>query len=560
MKIVIIGGVAGGATAAARIRRVSESTEIVLLEKGKYISYANCGLPYYIGGIIEERNKLLVQTAENFSVRFRVDVRTENEVIFIDRNKKTVTVRRPSQDTYEESYDKLLLSPGAVPVHPLLPGIDMEGVFTLRNITDADRIKEYVDQRPPRRAVVIGGGYIGLEMADNLQQLGAKVSIVEMGNQVMAPLDFSMAALVHQYLMKEGVNLYLEQTVASFQRDGKDLKVIFQDGHSIPADIVILSIGVRPETTLARAAQLTIGESGGIAVNKYLQTSDESIYAVGDAIEFPHPLTGKPWLNYLAGPANRQSRIVADNLLGAEIPYEGSIGTSIAKVFRLTAAATGLGGKKLTQEGIPYSSATIHPSSHAKYYPGATPLSIKITFDPQTGKLYGGQIVGYEGVDKRIDEISQVIKHGGSIYDLMQTEQAYAPPYSSAKDPVAIAGYVAENIVTGKVTPIYWRELRDLELQHKYLLDVRTGDECAELPSLSGAVNIPLDQLRDRIGEIPTDREICVFCREGLRGYIAARILLQRGLKNVRNLSGGLTTYLAATSPIILHEEECECP
>lgn len=554
MKVIIIGGVAGGATTAARIRRVDESAEIILLEKGKYISYANCGLPYYIGGVIEERDKLFVQTPEAFSTRFRVDVRTENEVIFIDRKRKTVTVRQSSEDTYEESYDKLLISTGASPVRPPLPGIDLSGIFTLRNVADTDKIKAYIDSHAPRQAVVVGAGFIGLEMAENLHAQGAKVSIVEMGNQVMAPIDFSMASLVHQHLMDKGVNLYLEQAVASFERDGKGLKVTFKNGQSIAADIVILSIGVRPETNLARAAELTIGPAGGIAVNDYLQTSDESIYAIGDAIEYRHPITGKPWLNYLAGPANRQGRIAADNILGAKIPYEGSIGTSIAKVFDMTVASTGLPGKRLRVEGIDYMSSTIHPSSHAGYYPDAMPMSIKITFDKQTGRLYGGQIVGYDGVDKRIDELALVIKHKGTIYDLMKVEQAYAPPFSSAKDPVAIAGYVAEDIITGKTNPIYWRELRDIEMENKFLLDVRTPDEFA-LGTLPGAVNIPLDELRDRLTELPKDRMIYTFCAVGLRGYLAYRILTQHGFEKVRNLSGGLKTYRAATAPIIIHED-----
>ncbi|MBC5607202.1 FAD-dependent oxidoreductase [Bacteroides sp. M27] len=554
MKIIIIGGVAGGATTAARIRRVDETAEIILLEKGKYISYANCGLPYYIGGVIEEREKLFVQTPEAFSTRFRVDVRTENEVIFIDRKKKTVTVRQSSEDTYEESYDKLLISTGASPVRPPLPGIDLPGIFTLRNVTDTDRIKEYINSHSPRKAVVVGAGFIGLEMAENLHAQGAKVSIVEMGNQVMAPIDFSMASLVHQHLMDKGVNLYLEQAVASFEREGKGLKVTFKNGQSISADIVILSIGVRPETSLARAAELTIGPAGGIAVNDYLQTSDEAIYAIGDAIEYRHPITGKPWLNYLAGPANRQGRIVADNILGAKIPYEGSIGTSIAKVFDMTVASTGLPGKRLRLEGIDYMSSTIHPASHAGYYPDAMPMSIKITFDKQTGRLYGGQIVGYDGVDKRIDELALVIKHQGTVYDLMKVEQAYAPPFSSAKDPVAIAGYVAEDMITGKTNPVYWRELRDIEMENKFLLDVRTQDEFA-LGSLSGAVNIPLDELRDRMSELPKDRMIYTFCAVGLRGYLAYRILTQHGFDKVRNLSGGLKTYRAATAPIVIHQE-----
>ena len=554
MKIIIIGGVAGGATTAARIRRVDETAEIILLEKGKHISYANCGLPYYIGGVIEEREKLFVQTPEAFSTRFRVDVRTENEVIFIDRKKKTVTVRQSSEDTYEESYDKLLISTGASPVRPPLPGIDFPGIFTLRNVTDTDRIKEYINSHSPRKAVVVGAGFIGLEMAENLHAQGAKVSIVEMGNQVMVPIDFSMASLVHQHLMDKGVNLYLEQAVASFEREGKGLKVTFKNGQSISADIVILSIGVRPETSLARAAELTIGPAGGIAVNDYLQTSDEAIYAIGDAIEYRHPITGKPWLNYLAGPANRQGRIVADNILGAKIPYEGSIGTSIAKVFDMTVASTGLPGKRLRLEGIDYMSSTIHPASHAGYYPDAMPMSIKITFDKQTGRLYGGQIVGYDGVDKRIDGLALVIKHQGTVYDLMKVEQAYAPPFSSAKDPVAIAGYVAEDMITGKTNPVYWRELRDIEMENKFLLDVRTQDEFA-LGSLPGAVNIPLDELRDRMSELPKDRMIYTFCAVGLRGYLAYRILTQHGFDKVRNLSGGLKTYRAATAPIVIHQE-----
>lgn len=558
MKIIIIGGVAGGATTAARIRRMDETAEIILLEKGKYISYANCGLPYYIGGVIAEREKLFVQTPEAFSVRFRVDVRTENEVIFIDRKRKTVTVRLSSEDTYEESYDKLLISTGATPVKPPLPSIDSEGIFTLRNVKDTDRIKEYANRYAPRRAVVIGAGFIGLEMAENLHALGAKVSIVEMANQVMTPIDFSMASLVHQHLMDKGVNLYLEQAVASFEKTGREIKVVFKDGQSIPADIVILSIGVRPETTLARAAGLTIGEAGGISVNDYLQTSDESIYAIGDAIEYRHPITGKPWLNYLAGPANRQGRIVADNILGAKISYEGAIGTSIAKVFDLTVATTGLPGKRLRQAEIAYASSTTHSSSHASYYPDATQMSIKITFDKETGKLYGAQIVGYDGVDKRIDEFALVIKHQGTIYDLMKLEQAYAPPFSSAKDPVAIAGYVAEDILTGTVKPVYWRDLRDIRLEDEFLLDVRTPDEFS-LGSLPGAINIPLDEIRDRMDEIPKDKPVYVFCAVGLRGYLAYRILVQHGYDKVRNLSGGLKIYKAATAPII-RNEGCDTP
>lgn len=557
MKIIIIGGVAGGATTAARIRRADESAEIILFEKGKYISYANCGLPYYIGGVIQEREKLFVQTPEAFSNRFHIDVRTESEVIAINREKKSVTVRAINGSTYEESYDKLLLSTGASPVRPPLRGIDLNGIFTLRNVADTDKIKSYIQTHSPQKAVVVGAGFIGLEMADNLHAQGAEVSIVEMGNQVMAPIDFSMAALVHQHLMDKGVNLYLEQAVDSFEQEGKRLKVKFKNGHSILADIVILSIGVRPETSLAKAAQLTIGPAGGIAVNDYLQTSDSSIYAIGDAIEYRHPITGKPWLNYLAGPANRQGRIVADNILGSQIPYEGAIGTSIAKVFDMTVASTGLPAKRLRLEKIDYVSSTIHPSSHAGYYPNALPMSIKITFDKQTGRLYGAQIVGYDGIDKRIDEFALVIKHNGTIYDLLSIEQAYAPPFSSAKDPVALAGYVAENILSGKVSLCYWRDLKDSKPESTILLDIRTQDEYA-LGSLPGAVNIPLDELRERMNELPKDKAIITFCAVGLRGYLAYRILVQHGFTNVKNLSGGLKTYKAAVAPIVLHEDQKE--
>ncbi len=370
MKIIIIGGVAGGATTAARIRRMDESVEIVLIERGAHISYANCGLPYYIGGVISEREKLFVQTVEKFSAQFNVDVRTESEVVSINRTNKTVSISRIDGSNYTEQYDKLVISTGAVPVRPPLPGIDIKGIFTLRNVPDTERVKEFVDQTKPQRAVVIGAGFIGLEMAENLHARGAEVSIVEMGSQVMAPIDFSMASLLHQHLTEKGVQLYLEQTVEGFERTHEGIKVQFKSGDSITTDIVILSIGVRPETHLAREANLAIGTTGGISVNEYLQTSDENIYAIGDAIEYPHPITKQPWLNYLAGPANRQGRIVADNLLGAKKTYEGSIGTAIAKVFDMTVAATGLSAKRLRQMDIDYRSVTLHPSSHAGTIPG----------------------------------------------------------------------------------------------------------------------------------------------------------------------------------------------
>ena len=549
MKYVIIGGVAGGATAAARLRRVDEMSEIILLEKGKYISYANCGLPYYIGGVIEERSKLLLQTPKSFGRRFRIDVRVENEVTALFPEKKTIAVRRADGSEYEETYDKLLLSPGSTPVRPPLEGIDLEGIFTLRNVEDTDRIKQFLTEKQVRRAVVVGAGFIGLEMAENLHHAGVTVSVVEMGNQVMAPIDYSMAAPIHQHLAEKGVALYLEEGVTGFSREDNELVAHLKSGKSIKTDMVLLSIGVRPSTALAKAAGIKLGETGGIWVDSYLQTSVQDIYAVGDAIEYPHPLTGKPWLNYLANPANRQGRIVADNMaLGHKVKYEGAIGTSIAKVFDLTVASTGLAAKRLKQMGMEYRSSVTHSASHAGYYPDALPLTLKLTFHPQTGKLYGAQCVGHEGVDKRIDQIAQLIKHGGTVYDLMETEHTYAPPFSSAKDPIAIAGYVASNIISGAMPAITWRELQ-AEKEQVVLIDTRTPAEFS-FGTIPGAVNIPVDELRNRLNEVPIDKPVVLFCAVGLRGYLALRILTGHGYKNVRNLSGGYKTYAAAVAPV----------
>lgn len=549
-KYVIIGGVAGGATAAARIRRNTEQAEIILFEKGEHISYANCGLPYYIGGVIEERERLFVQTPEAFGKRFNIDVRVNSEVVGICPDKKSVSVRTSDGREYTESYDKLLLSPGATPVRPPLPGIDSKGIFTLRSVADSDRIKDHILRHHVRHAVIVGGGFIGLEMAENIHRTGAQVTVVEMANQVMTPIDFSMASIVHQHLQEKGVQLYLDQKVESFTRHDGMLRVHFQSGIKLDADFVLLSIGVRAQTQLAKDAGLKLGEMQGIYVNEYLQTSDEHIYAVGDAIEYPHPITGKPWLNFLAGPANRQARIVADNMVFNNIQtYEGSVGTSIAKVFDLTVASTGLPAKRLKQMNIPYLSSTIHSGSHAGYYPESLQMDIKITFSPDGGRLYGAQIVGYDGVDKRIDQYAMAIKNGYTVERLTNLEHAYAPPFSSAKDPVAISGYVAGNILCGKMTPLYWRELQDADLSKVMLVDVRTPEESA-LSAVPGAVNIPLDDLRERMGEIPKDRPIYLFCEVGLRGYLASNILKGHGYKDVRNLIGGLKTYKAATSPV----------
>lgn len=550
MKHIIIGGVAGGATAAARIRRADEGAEIVMLERGKYISYANCGLPYYIGGVISDRERLFVQTPESFGKRFNIDVRVENEVVEIQPKEHTVTIRRKDGSLYKETYDKLLLSPGASPVRPPLPGIDSEGIFTLRNVNDTDRIKTYLTTKNVKRAVVVGAGFIGLEMAENLHHAGVDVSVVEMGNQVMAPVDFSIAAHLHQHLTQKGVSLYLEQAVAAFERKGNEIRVMLKSGETIVADMVILSIGVRPETTLAKAAGLRIGETGGIWVDEYLQTSEADIYAVGDAIEFPHPITGKPWLNYLANPANRQGRIVADNMVeGNKYAYEGAIGTAIAKVFDMTVASTGLAAKRLKQLGMEYAVSVTHSGSHAGYYPDALPLTVKLVFHPKTGMLYGAQSVGYDGVDKRIDQIALLIKQGGTVYDLIRLEHAYAPPFSSAKDPIAIAGYVASNIISGAMPAITWRELLATDRSGVMLLDVRTAEEFS-FGSLPGAVNIPLDDLRERMQELPKDKEIIVFCAVGLRGYLAQRILRGHGYTAVRNLIGGYKTFATANAPV----------
>lgn len=549
MKHIIIGGVAGGATAAARIRRADENAEIVLVEKGKYISYANCGLPYYIGGVIKSRDKLFVQTPEAFSRRFNVDVRTRHEALSIDTERHEVSIRRADGTTYTETYDRLLLSPGAEPVRPPLEGIDTEGIFTLRNVDDTDRIHSYLGTHRVRHAVVVGGGFIGLEMAENLHHAGAGVSIVEMADQVMAPVDFSIASHVHRHLMDKGVGLWLGRGVERFTSENGSIKVWLNTGETLSADLVLLSIGVRPSVRLAREAGIELG-ARGIKVNRWLQTSSPDVYAVGDAIEYEHPIAGGPWLNYLAGPANRQARIAADNMVyGNREEYEGSIGTSVAKVFDITVGAAGLAAKHLKRMGVPYLTSVTTSSSHAGYYPGAFNLTLKLTFAPDTGRIYGAQCVGVDGVDKRIDEIAMLIKRGGTVRDLVRTEQAYAPPFSSAKDPVAIAGYVACNTLDGVMPVVTWRELAAADRSEVCLVDVRTPEEYS-LGTIDGAVNIPLDDLRGRLGEIDRESDVIVFCAVGLRGYLAQRILLGRGYRRVRNLAGGYKTYSLATQKV----------
>lgn len=550
MNYLIIGGVAGGATVAARLRRMDEKANIILFERGKYVSYANCGLPYYIGDTINNREKLFVQTAKGFTDRFRIDIRTEQEVTAIRPDKKEVEIKNLSTgETYTETYDKLVLSPGAEPLRPGIEGIGSKKIFTLRNVPDTDTIKNYVNTENPKRAIVVGGGFIGLEMAENLHDLGIQVDVVEMANQVMAPLDFSMAAIVHRQLTDKGVGLHLEDGVSRFEEKDGGVTVHLRSGKQIATDMVLLSIGVRPETKLAKDAGLAIGERGGIAVNDYMQTSDADIYALGDAVEVRHLVTGQPALIPLAGPANKLGRIVADNIVfGNKKKYPGSIGTSIAKVFDLTVAAAGANAKLLQQNNIPYISSYTHGASHAGYYPGAVPLSIKILFAPENGKLLGAQIVGFNGVDKRIEMLAQVIQRGGTVHDLAELEHAYAPPYSSAKDPVNMAGFVAENILNKKSRIIQWRELAELPAD-TIRIDVRTHDEY-KLGTIPGFINIPVDELREHLDELPKEKPIVVTCAVGLRGYLAYRILVQNGFKHVRNLSGGYKTWSVATAPI----------
>ncbi|WP_204743360.1 FAD-dependent oxidoreductase [Pseudocnuella soli] len=549
MQYIIIGAVAGGASTAARLRRMDEHASIIFFEKGDYVSYANCGLPYYIGDVITDRNKLFVQTAAAFKNRFAIDVRVRTEVTAIDPVAQTVTATNLfTGEVYTERYDKLVLSPGAEPIRPPLPGINLKGIFTLRNVADTDVIKSYVQHFPKGKAVVIGAGFIGLEMAENLAHLGMEVSVVEMSSQVMAPLDYPMAALVQQHLRSKGIRLILNTAVTGFYEEPfYRLLLSLNNGDALEADVVILSIGVRPDVRLAKATGLQLGAAGGIWVNKYLQTSNPNIYAVGDAIEFDNPITGKSMSSFLAGPANKQGRICANNIvLGNAQAYEGAINTAIVKIFDLTAGVAGMAVKHLKAAGVEHLVSTTYNGSHAGYYPGANMMTIQLAFAPGTGRLLGAQVVGGDGVDKRLDLLASVIKKGGTIYDLTEIEHAYAPPFSSAKDPVNIAGFAAENILLHRVQPWYW-DSPEAEPGHSFLLDVRTPTEFAS-GSIGHAVNVPLDELRSRLTELPKDAPIYLFCQIGMRGYMAARILLQSGFERVYNLSGGYRLWLAATS------------
>ncbi len=539
-RILIIGGVAGGASAAARARRLDENAEIIIFERGAYISFANCGLPYHIGGAIPERESLLVQTPESMGWRFGIDVRVNTEVLKIDRERKEVLSRNlRTGEQLSTGYDQLILSPGAEPLRPPLPGIDQPGVFTLRNIPDMDRIKQVIDSEKPRHALVVGGGYIGLEMAEALHARGLQVTLVELADQVFNVIDPEMAAQLHRQLRLQGIDLRLGVSVSAISPEGPGLKVSLADGQSLNTGLVIMAVGVRPETGLAREAGLEIGPSGGIAVNERMQTSDPDIYAVGDAVEVKTFIGETPALVPLAGPANRQGRIAADNICGRDSVYKNTQGTAICKVFDLAVGMVGLAEKQLKKQGIAYEKVYVHPLSHASYYPGAAGLTLKLLFSPENGAILGAQAVGADGIDKRIDVLAVAQRAGLTVYDLQDLELCYAPPYGSAKDPVNYAGFVAANLLKGDLKQVYAEQLAE-EKDH-VLLDVRTGEEF-QTGSLPGARHIPLDELRGRLDELPKDRKIVVFCKVGLRGYIACRMLSQRGY-DCRNLAGGLLSY-----------------
>ena len=544
-KLIIIGGVAGGATAAARARRVDESANIILLERDDYVSFANCGLPYYIGGEIEDREDLLVSTPELLRDRYNIDVRIASEALAIHRDIKELEIKNlKTGETYRESYDKIILAPGAAPIRPPLEGIDLDTIFTLRNIPDTDRIKAYVDQSKPESAVVVGGGFIGLEMAEQLVNRGVRVTVVEMLDQVMPPIDYEMAAMVHGHLREKGVELRLGDGVKGFRKQDGRTVVATQSGAETVCDLVVLSIGVRPENALAKAADLLLNERGGIVTNERMQTTDRDIYAVGDAVEITDIVSDSAAMIPLGGPANKQARIAADNALGRTAVYKGAQGTAVVRVFDLTVAATGNSEKMLQRSGADYRVSYTHSGSHAGYYPGAEMMAVKLIFAPLDGRVLGAQIVGAKGVDKRIDVLATAIRGRMTVYDLEELELAYAPPFGSAKDAVNIAGFTAANMLKGDLDIVHWTDIPELiDDTSQVLLDVRTIEELDEVGRIEGALHIPLHELRSRLGELDKKKTYVPFCAIGLRGYIACRILTQNGLK-AKNLSGGYKTYI----------------
>ncbi len=547
-RVLIVGGVAGGASVAARARRLSEDAQIIMFERGPHVSFANCGLPYYLGGEIAEAGKLLVQTPEGLRSRFNLDVRPRTEVLSIDRERRKLRLRDLEQNReYEEAYDDLVLSTGAAPLVPPIPGIDRPGNFTLRNVVDTLAIDQWIKDHRAQRAVVVGGGYIGLEMAEQLHRRGLKVSIAEALPQVMAPLDSEMAAYLHNTLREHGIELHLGDAVAGFEADPSVAASVvkLKSGAALPGDVVILGLGVRPESKLAREAGLELGERGGIRVDEYLRTSDEHIYAIGDAIEVRNRITGLWSMVPLAGPANRQGRIVADNLLGKPRTYPGTLGTAALRLFELTAGCTGANERLLQQAKLPYQAVHLHPGHHVGYYPGAKPIAMKLLFDPGSGRIYGAQAVGEAGVDKRIDVIATAILADMTVEELAELELAYAPPFGAAKDPVNLAGMAAQNIRDGLVEVVQWHEVAQLGASVQ-ILDVRDPGE-RQRGAIPNSMHIPLPELRERLGELPRDKELLVHCQSGQRSYYACRLLSQRGFR-CRNLTGSYKTWQTATS------------
>ncbi len=540
MKVIIVGGVAGGATAAARLRRLDENAEIIMIERSGYVSYANCGLPYYIGGTITDRSKLTLQTPQSFRNRFGIGARVRQEVVAIDRAAHTVTVRRLDDGTeYVEGYDKLILSPGARPVTPDLPGIDTERLFTLRTVEDTYAIADFIEREQPRRATVVGAGFIGLEMAENLRERGFEVTVVQRGEHVMPVFDADMASLLHNHLREHGVKLLLQADVTGFSENADGISTTLADGHVLESDLVMLSIGVAPESTLAREAGLELGLRGSIKVDATMRTSDPDIYAVGDAVEVTNVVTGSPALIALAGPANKQGRIAADNICGRESEFGGSQGSSVLKLFEFDAASTGLTLTAARAAGIDAEAVILSPANHATYYPGAETMTLKVVFERGTGRILGGQAIGRGGVDKRIDVLAVAIRARMTAADLTEFDLAYAPPYSSAKDPVNMAGFMIENILDDLVDQVTWDEALELAAEDgdAILLDTRTAGEHAR-GGIEGALHIPVDELREHLDELPRDKRLLVFCASGLRSYVACRILSQHGFA-CANVSGG---------------------
>jgi NADPH-dependent 2,4-dienoyl-CoA reductase/sulfur reductase-like enzyme/rhodanese-related sulfurtransferase len=547
-KVVIVGGVAGGASCAARLRRLDEKAEIVVFERGPYVSFANCGLPYHVGGAIPTRANLLVVTPELLRQRFRIDVRTRQEALRIDRAKHQIQVTDlESGRTYLEGYDYLVLATGAAPLHPPIPGTELPGVFTLRTIPDTDAIINWIEERQAREAVVIGAGYIGLEIAENFKQRGLAVSVVERGDQVLpASLDYEMATLVQAYLKQQGIELHFGEQAQEIKDEAGRL-LVRTGQRELTAGLVLVAVGLRPETGLAREARLELGPTGGIKTDAFLRTSDPRIYAVGDVIEVTNAISGRPALIPLAGPANRQGRLVADNICGRQVAYRGTAGTSIIKLFDLAVATTGLNAHQLKKAEIDYRSIIVHPLARAGYYPGGSQISLKLLFSSSDGRILGAQAIGQEGVDKRIDVLATSLQANMTVYDLEQLELAYAPPFSSAKDPVNLLGMAASNIMRGDVAAVGWDEFDSLLKNGAFLLDVRTPSEVAA-GIVPGSVHIPVDELRRRLEEIPDGRPLVVYCATGLRSYIACRILKAHGWNQVYNLSGGWRTYRTATA------------